>query len=84
MTVNFLCTTDCMCYVEPKRRPFCCFVRIFTGFSIPLTVIKGVLECKYIDFQRDPLSVKADGLARISNVNILVMDNLINTCVFKA
>ena len=60
------------------------FVRILWDLSLLLAAIRRIfLQCKYINFQRDPLSVKADGLARISNVNILVMDNLVNTCVLK-
>ena len=59
------------------------FARIFTGFITTFSSNpKDFLQCKYMNFQRDPFSVKADRWARISNVNILVMDNLVNTCVF--
>ena len=57
------------------------FVRISWDLLLLLAAIRrSFLQCKYTDFQRDPLSVKAKGLARISNVNILVMDNLVNVC----
>ena len=44
---------------------------------------KEVLKCKFFDLQRGPLSVKTDGLAWILNVIILVVDNWVNTYVFK-
>ena len=59
------------------------FVRILWDLSLLLAAIRRIfLQYKYVDFQRNPLSVKANGLARISNVNILVMDNLVNLCDF--
>ena len=58
-----------MCYVAPKSRPFCeDFMGLITAFSSNPKDFFTMY--KYTGFQHNPLSVKADGLARISNVNI--------------